>query len=89
VKLLRFNIKNSEFKIARLGPPEGREDAGKEGSESTFVNFRQLFQEGDMKALSVDITGKDEHTAVVPPEAGRGGVLSISALFTRRYGGRR
>ena len=47
-------------------------DAGKGGSESTFVHFRQLLQEGGMRLPSLGITGIDEHTARVSGEAGRG-----------------
>ena len=66
-----------------------RTDTGKCGSESTFVHFRQLFQEGGMRLPSLDITGRDEHPARVSGEAGRGGTFSVFPLFTPRYGGRR
>jgi hypothetical protein len=52
-----------------------REDTGKRGSESTFVHFRQLFQEGGMGLPSLDITGIGEHTARLCGEAGSGGVF--------------
>ena len=42
-----------------------RVDAGKRGSESTFVHFRQLFQEGGTDLPSLHITGKNGHTARV------------------------
>jgi len=52
-----------------------RADTGKRGAESTFVHFRQLLQEGGTGFSSLDTTGKDEHTACVSGEAGRGGTF--------------
>jgi len=65
-----------------------RTDTGKRCRESRIVHFRQLFQEGGMRLSSLDITGKDEHTARVSGDAGRGGAFSTFPLFMRRYGGR-
>jgi hypothetical protein len=65
-----------------------RADTGKRCRESRIVHFRQLFQEGGMRLSSLDITGKDEHTARVSGDAGRGGAFSTFPLFMRRYGGR-
>ena len=57
---------------ASLEPPaEVSADAGKRRSESTFVHFRQLFQEGGTKAKSLDTTGKNWHAVPIRPEAGR------------------
>ena len=41
-----------------------------------------------MRLPSLDITGIDEHTALVSGDAGRGGTFSIFPLFTPRYRGR-
>ncbi len=41
-----------------------------------------------MRLLSLDITGIDEHTALVSGDAGRRGAFSVFPLFTARYGGR-
>ena len=60
---------SGESSLERL--PEGRVDAGKRGSQSTFVHFRQLFQKGGMGILFPGITGKSEHPALVSGEAGR------------------
>ena len=46
-------------------PTDVRADTGKRGSESTFVHFRQLFQEGGTDLPSLHITGKNGHTARV------------------------
>ena len=56
---------------------EARPDADKRKAESTFVHFRQLFQKGGMRLLSVDTTGKDEHMALFSGEAGKGGTFSV------------
>ena len=63
-----------EFFTGRLSPKrleEVRVDEGKRRSESTFVHFRQLFQEGGARAKSLDTTGKSWHTVPIRPEAGR------------------
>ncbi len=63
-----------------------RADTGKRGAESIFVHFRQLFQKGAMKALSLGTTGKDGHMARASGDAGRGDAFSTFALFMPRYG---
>ncbi len=60
---------------------EVRADTGKRGSASTFVHFRQLFQEGGVRLASLDITGIDEHRALASGEAGRGATSSVVPLF--------
>ncbi len=61
---------------------------GKRRAESTFVHFRQLFQEGDMGLPSLDITGIDEHTTTMRTEEARRDTLSICLVFMRLYEGR-
>ena len=65
-----------------------RVDAGKRGSESTFVHFRQLFQEGGTDLPSLHITGKNGHKAFMSGDAARGGPLSVFPLLMRLCGGR-
>ena len=60
-----------------------RADTGKRGSESTFVHFRQLLQEGGMRLPSLDITGIDEHSALVSGDAGGGGTFPVSPCLCR------
>ena len=69
-------------------PRKVRADTGKRGSESTFVHFRQLFQECGMMAFSLDITGKNGHKAFMSGDAARGGPLSVFPLLMRLCGGR-
>jgi hypothetical protein len=64
-----------------------RADTGKRSPESTIVHFRQLLQKARREASTLDITGKDEHTALISAEAGRGGTFSILSLFMPRYEG--
>ena len=66
-----------------------RADTGKRTSESTFVHFRQLLHEGGRGFSTLDITGKDEHTAPASGDEGRGGILPVFPLFTPTYRGRR
>ena len=68
-------------------PAEVRVDGGKGGSESTFVHFRQLFQEGGTMAKSFDTTGKSEHAPAILREAGREGASFVFAVFMPQYGG--
>jgi len=70
-------------------PAEARADADKRKSESTFVHFRQLFQEGGTTAFPFDTTGKIGHAAPILPEAGREVTFSIFPLFMPQHGGRR
>ena len=59
---------------------------GKRGSESTFVHFRQLFQEGGMRLPSLGTTGIDEHTTRVSGEAEGGDTFSVVPLFMPQNG---
>ena len=80
-------IAGRDFSSARLhlkGRGKVRADTGKRGSESTFVHFRQLLQEGGMRLPSLDITGIDEHTARVGEDAGRGGTFPVSPCLCRK-----
>ncbi len=73
-------IAGRDFSSAGLhskGRRKVRADTGKRRSESTFVHFRQLFQEGGMRLPSLDITGIDEHMALVSGDAGRGGTFPV------------
>ena len=75
---------------ASLEPPaEVRVDAGKRRPESTFVHFRQLFQEGGTMAFLFDTIGKYGYSAAILPEAGRAATFSIFPLFMPQHGARR
>jgi len=80
------------FSLAGLdpeAPPDVKPDAGKRGSESTFVHFRQLFRRGWHEQKSIDTTGKHEHSAPIRPQVGTEAAFPLSPLFIRQYGDRR
>ncbi|MGA2109680.1 MAG: hypothetical protein ABSH25_18810 [Syntrophorhabdales bacterium] len=74
---------NSEVK------KRGWPDAGTCNGESKTVHFRQLPQEGGMKALPLDAVGKSIEKALISAEAGRDGTFSLFPPSTPQSGGSR